>query len=91
MKTVSVADAKNRLPELVHEVEVAPIEIRRRGRPVAVLMSKEQFDRTRARGDGVVQAAARFREAMRTVSEDWESPFEALRDRSPGRDVGIGR
>ncbi len=36
------------------------------------------------------RSTKRVRRAVRAQSEDRESPFEALRDRSPGRDVGFG-
>jgi prevent-host-death family protein len=88
MKSVSIAEAKNRLPELVHASELAPIEIMRRGRPVAVLMSTEHFARTQSRTDGVTEAAARCRAGLAALSDDGgDNPFEGVRDRSPGRDV----
>ena len=37
MKRVSVAEAKNKLPALLHEAETEPVEIVRRGKPVAVV------------------------------------------------------
>ena len=87
MKSVSVAEAKNRLPELVHEAERGPIEIKRRGRPVAVLVSTEQYERTRPRAGGILEAAERCRAAMKEGKVELEDAFEGLRDPSPGRDV----
>ena len=45
MKRVSVAEARNNLPALIYETETEPIEIMRRGKPVAVLVSRQDFDR----------------------------------------------
>ncbi|MCB9663698.1 MAG: type II toxin-antitoxin system Phd/YefM family antitoxin [Alphaproteobacteria bacterium] len=45
-RTVSIADAKDQLPRLVHEVEEGRIvEITRRGNPVAVLLSTDAYRR----------------------------------------------
>jgi prevent-host-death family protein len=49
MKAVSIADAKNRLPELVYEAEEGqPIQVTRRGRAVAVLVAEAEYERLRA-------------------------------------------
>jgi prevent-host-death family protein len=46
MKTVSIAQAKNGLPELVHAVETGePVQLARRGQPVAVLLSDVEYRR----------------------------------------------
>ena len=42
----SIAAAKNNLSGLVHEVEQGhPVRLTRRGKPVAVLISTEQYER----------------------------------------------
>lgn len=42
----SIAEAKNRLPSIVHEVEDGrPVQLTRHGRPVAVLLSMREFER----------------------------------------------
>ena len=44
----SVAEAKNRLPALLHEAEDGkPVEITRHGRSVAVVLSVEEYARLR--------------------------------------------
>ena len=51
MKTVTIAEAKQTLPALVHEAErLGEIELTRRGRPVAYLVSAEQHARIPRRG-----------------------------------------
>lgn len=75
MKTVSVAEAKNRLPELVHGVEVsAPIQITRRGQPVAVLLSASEYERLQASASSTTDFA------------DWA---QAWRGQLPGSIEGI--
>ena len=88
MKRVSVAVAKNTLPALVHEAEAEPIEIVRRGKPVAVLLSRASYDRLRGKGEGVWAALERFR-ATRDLEElDAAGAFDGLRDPSDqGRPV----
>ena len=58
MKRVTIAEAKQTLPALVHEAERdGEIELTRRGKPVAYLVSAEQFARLPRRDfvDGMKQ------------------------------------
>ena len=49
MKSVSIAEAKNRLTELLREVERGhPVTVSRRGRPVAVLVAEAEYERLRS-------------------------------------------
>jgi prevent-host-death family protein len=53
MKTVSIAEAKNRLTELLREVERGvPVVISRRGRSVAVLIGEGEYERLRSAAGG---------------------------------------
>lgn len=53
MRTVSVAEARNRLTELLREVEQgAPVAISRRGRGVAVLIAEGDYERLRSAAGG---------------------------------------
>lgn len=81
MKRVSVAEARNRLPALLHDAEREPIQILRRGKPVAVIQSQAAFDRSRAKAQSLADASAQWRERYRDVldDEDWLLP----RDTSP--------
>ncbi len=48
-KTVSIAEAKDQLSKLVHDAESgSPVEITRRGRAVAVLVSHDAYSRLTA-------------------------------------------
>jgi prevent-host-death family protein len=88
MKRVSVAEAKNTLPALLHEAEAAPVEIIRRGKPVAVILSRASYDRLRGKSDGMWAALERFREAHDLQQVEVASAFENLRDKSvEGRPV----
>jgi prevent-host-death family protein len=49
MKTVSIAQAKDSLTELLYEAEEGrPIQVTRRGKAVAVLLSEADYARLRA-------------------------------------------
>jgi len=44
MKTSTIAEAKNNLSQLIHQLEVdEPIHLTRYGKPVAVMMSESQY------------------------------------------------
>ena len=46
MEAVSIAEAKSQLSQLIHQTENGkPIHLSRHGKPVAVLVSREQYDR----------------------------------------------
>jgi prevent-host-death family protein len=88
MKRVSVAEAKNTLPALLHAAEAAPVEIVRRGKPVAVILSRATYDRLSGQGEGMWASLERFRAANNLQALDAAAAFEGLRDKaSRGRRV----
>lgn len=47
-RDISIAEARNKLPALVHSVEGGPaVRLTRRGKPVAMLVSLEEYERLR--------------------------------------------
>ena len=87
-KQFSIAEAKNRLPALVHSTdEGVAIELTRRGKPVAVLISIRDYERLTRQQEGFWSALESFRrrqpESQESVITD--ADFSGLRDRSPGR------
>ena len=85
-RTVSIAQAKNDLPALVHEAEDHPVVIERRGKRVAVLLSASAYDRLTGAGGDLWSAVRRFRKMHEVESLDLGGVFEKTRDRSRGRD-----
>jgi prevent-host-death family protein len=87
----SIAEARSNLPRIVDEAEAGrEVELTRRGKPVAVVVSLREFERLRGK-------RARFGEAyeafLRThaldevgVDEDFAA---SLRDRGTGREPAI--
>lgn len=47
MKEVAATDAKERFGLLLEAAQQAPVRLTRRGRPIGVLMSPEQYERLR--------------------------------------------
>jgi prevent-host-death family protein len=84
-RSVSVAEAKNDLPALVHEAEDHPIVIERRGKRVAVLLSARAYDQLTGAGVDLWSAVQRFRKAHDVGSLDLGGVFDDVRDRSQGR------
>jgi prevent-host-death family protein len=82
MKRVSVAEAKNSLPALLHDAEAEPVEIVRRGKPVAVILSRADYDRLQRRSEGVWAALERFRAKHDLERLDAASALEELRDQN---------
>ncbi len=84
----SIASAKNNLPALVHEAEAGDaIEITRRGEPVAVLISIDEYRRlSGARPDAWDRLQA-FRASHDLAELDIEQALSGTRDVSVGRDV----
>ena len=88
MKRVSVAEAKNQLPALIHAADGEPIEILRRGKPVAVLVSSAAFGRLQQRAEGSWAALERFRAAHALESLEAERVFGGVREKTAtGRSI----
>jgi prevent-host-death family protein len=89
-KRYSVAEARNRFTAILRDAETSPgVTITRRGKPVAVLVSWNEYRRLSTRPD--------FWDAYRTLRGQFD--FSALgiepeiftggRDASPGREVDL--
>ncbi len=85
----SIADARSNLPNIVDQAEAgAEVELTRRGRPVAVVVSRRTFDRLRERRGQFSEAYERFLERF-PLDEIGLDHAEVLRvrDKTPGRRV----
>jgi prevent-host-death family protein len=89
IKRYSIAEARQNLAALVHEVERASaVELTRRGEPVAMLLSIEEYRRLLSKHSSFWEAYTSFREAVDLEQLQIEpDTFEAVRDSSPGREV----
>lgn len=90
-KQYSIAAARNQLPAIVHEVEKGqPVELTRRGRPVAVLLSARDYEQLKPKKRSLWEAIQHFR-ATHDLSDmtDIDEIFADVRDKSPGREVDL--
>src|SRR5689334_1388883 len=86
-KRVSVAEAKDNLPALIHEAEAshAPVEITRRGKIVAVLLSSAEYGRRVEPKEGILEITARLREKYGKDFGFTKAEAASLRERRPAR------
>lgn len=89
MKSYSIAEARDRFASLVQNVEqTSAIEVTRRGKPVAVLISRDQYQRLLAGKQDFWELYVAFREQFDLEELAIEPTiFEGVRDDSPGREV----
>jgi antitoxin Phd len=84
----SIAQARDQLASIVHDVERGePVELTRRGKAVAVVMSLDDYRKATGRKPSFPEAWEAFRrttdlEGLAFTDEE----LAQLRDRSPGRD-----
>lgn len=84
----SIAQARDHLPGLVHDAEKGSrVELTRRGKPVAVLISVAEYERLTQGHPDFWQRLKAFREKNDLEELDVEEIFAGVRDRSPGREV----
>jgi prevent-host-death family protein len=88
-KSYSIADAKNLLGRVVHEAEEgSPVELTRRGRPVAMVISVPDFERLSLprRGFTAIYEDLRRRFDLAELDIDPDEVFAAGPDASAGKD-----
>lgn len=88
-KSYSIAQAKNLLGQVVHEAEEGKrVELTRRGKPVAVVMSTAELARLDSERRNFWQSYQDFRQRfdLEELQIDPAEVFSSARDRLPGRD-----
>lgn len=90
MPEVSIAQARNTLTRLIHEAENGEaVHITRRGKPVAVLVSRQEYERLESRGGGS-DFWQGIKEWRAQASFDWPEltpeEVDSWRDRRPPRE-----
>jgi len=90
-KRYSIAEARSNLPTIVDQAEAGQeIELTRRGKPVAVVVSLRELERLRT-------DRPRFGDAYRSFLERYslddvgleENFFDSIREKSGGREVAL--
>lgn len=90
-KRYSIAAARSNLPSIVDDAEAGQeIELTRRGKPVAVVVSLREFERLRGERADFGKAYERFLKAhsLRQIGFD-DKFFRPARGREPGRKVSL--
>lgn len=81
------------MPRVVDEAEAgSEVELTRRGKPVAVVISVDEYQRLKEQRLSFGEAYAKFREAYPEGAEGVElgsEYFRKLREQSEGRDVEL--
>jgi len=86
-RKVSVAEAKGKLPSIIHEVEGGSrIEITRHGKSVAVIVPTGEYERLREKGKGFWNDLEKVRRIMASEGISVkDTDFRGLRDNAGGR------
>jgi prevent-host-death family protein len=87
----SIADARSNLPDIVDQAEAGwTVELTRRGRPVAVVVSRRTFERLRETHGHFGEAYKRFLErfSLDEIGFD-QHELGTTRDRTTGRRVRL--
>jgi prevent-host-death family protein len=87
----SIAEARASLPTIVEQAEAGlEVELTRRGRPVAVVVSTREFDRLRSKRRHFTDAYRNFLEKYSLKEIGLEEDFAVFtRDKTAGRKVSL--
>ena len=87
----SIAEARSRLPTIVDQAESGvEVELTRRGQPVAVVVSRREFERLRGRRQQFGEAYRRFLQKHALDKVGVDDDFGAsIRDKTFGRKVSL--
>jgi len=91
IKRYSLAEARNQLARIIDRAEDGmPVELTRRGKPVAVLLTVGDYERLSREPRPFWDTCQEFREKMSIEQLDIEPNLLAnTRDTSPGREVNL--
>ena len=90
-KSYSVADARAQLPDILDDVEAGKeVQLTRRGRPVAVVLSPQRYEALRREHVSFTDTYRAFldRHEPREIGLE-PTFFDSVRDREPGRRVRL--
>ena len=83
----SIAEAREKLAHVIQEAEQGTkVELTRRGKPVAILLSLNQYERLSRKRGSFWDSYQEFRRRFKDLNVETADAFEDVRDTSPGRD-----
>jgi prevent-host-death family protein len=89
-KTYSIAEARKELSSLIRSVETGSVvELTRRGKPVAVLLSTRDYAAFTGSSADLWRVIQNFRRDHDLDELAIDEVYQDLRDRSPGRPVEL--
>jgi prevent-host-death family protein len=89
-KRYSIADARTSLAAIVDKAEAGEkVELTRRGRPIAVVISLREFERLHDGRRPFAKAYAAFLETHRLAEIGVDAESWPTRDKGPGRKVSL--
>jgi len=91
VKRYSIAEARSNLPTILDQAEAGvEVELTRRGKPVAILISHRQLERLRNDRPQFSEAYAAFlrTHSLEAIGVD-RAFFQALREKGAGRKVSL--
>ena len=90
-KQFSIAEAKSKLPAIIHSVEDGPsVKLTRHGKPVAVLLSIREYEQMAKKKEGFGKALMEFRKNLELEDISIENAdFDDLRDPTVGREDDV--
>ena len=90
-QSYSIAEARANLPTLIDQVEAGvAVELTRRGKGVAVMISVAEYQRLRSKRTSFQDVYQKFLKKHSLAEVGLEKDFaRKLRDRSPGRKVDL--
>ena len=87
MKISTIAEAKNNLSQLIHQLDSGePIQLTRHGKPVAVLLSETNYQQLKNQGPRLYHAIQQWRTQLDEDAGLTESELKRLRATIPGRE-----
>ena len=90
MTEASISHLKNCLPEIVHNAEKGQdVKITRHGKPVAVIVSLERYNRAFSSGKGIFNAYLHWRNLHPDAGGFSDKELENMRDREPHKSSGF--
>jgi prevent-host-death family protein len=80
MKTSSIAEAKNNLPQLIYQLEANEvIHLTRHGKPVAVMLSEANYQKLTGKGNKLSHAIHQWRKQLTDDIALTETELRSLR------------
>lgn len=87
MKTSTIAEAKNNLSQLIHQLQSdEPIHLTRHGKPVAVMLSEANYQKLTHKDHSLYQAIQHWRNQLDSDSGLTETELKNVRATSQGRE-----